>query len=68
MSPFEAGCLGWYVETVSPFALKAGIVAESFRQLRLRGVALRVFTVAVNKIQEAFEKKEPGELPGTDNG
>jgi hypothetical protein len=55
MSPFEAGCLRWYLETVTPFALEAGIVAESFRALRLRGATLRIFTVAVNKIHSKME-------------
>jgi hypothetical protein len=55
MSPFEAGCLRWYLETVTEFSMEAGIVAESFRALRLRGNVLRIFTIAVNKIHSMME-------------
>lgn len=68
MSPFEAGCMEWYFETVTEFALKAGIVAESFRALRLRGTALRIFTLAVNTINGMMEAARAKDAAESNNG
>lgn len=52
MSAFELAAWKWYDETVSPFALEAGIVAEMFKGLGLAGEIRPLFFKALNEIHK----------------
>jgi len=54
MSNFETEIFNWYCDTVTPFALHSGIVAEMFKALRLKGVAKVLFLSGLNAVHEAF--------------
>ena len=54
MSAFELTAWNWYQETVSPFALEAGLVAEMFKGLGLAGKVQALFFKALNEIHRAF--------------
>ncbi len=56
MSAFELAAWNWYQETVSPFTLKAGIVAEMFKGLGLTGETRALFFKALTGIREMFEE------------
>ncbi len=70
MSAFEVAAWIWYQDTVSTFSLTAGIVAEAFRELQLRGELRKIFmkaldmihlsesTILAEKIKKAREEAE----------
>ncbi len=53
MDAFEVAAWNWYCDTVSTFALEAGIVAEAFRELRLRGKVREMFMKALGMIHDS---------------
>ncbi len=63
LSEYESAVLDWYLQEINPFADKHGIVADSFRELGLKGPARGTFYKAVNMIEKALTEspKERGE-------
>jgi hypothetical protein len=53
---WEAWTFSWYGENVSAFAREMGIVADNFKELRIRGMSRRLFLKAMNMIRDAVEK------------
>ena len=54
MSEFEAACFNWYCTSVNQFTMESGILPELFKEIGLRGRALRLFLRAANLIYQAF--------------
>ena len=50
MSAFEIAAWNWYQGTVSTFSMQAGIVAEAFRDLKLKGKVRQMFMKALDMI------------------
>jgi hypothetical protein len=59
LSPFERFCWAWYAENVGPFAMRAGIVADSFRETvrecGLAGAVKGMFQRALEAIDLAYQ-------------
>jgi hypothetical protein len=47
---FEAFCLAWYFDNISPFAMDSGLVGELVRELELPGLTKSIFLRAVSLI------------------
>jgi hypothetical protein len=58
MTPWEAWAFFWYDENVSSFSRKMGIVADNFKDLRLKGLSRKLFLMAMNMIHDTIEKVE----------
>ncbi len=56
MSAFEISAWNWYQDTVSDFALAAGLVADAFRDLRLRGKVRQMFMRCLEMIHVSETK------------
>lgn len=56
MSAFELAAWAWYQDTVSTFAMQAGIVAEAFKALRLKHGVRALFLRALNVIHLSESK------------
>lgn len=55
MSAFEKAAWNWYHATVWPFSMEAGIVAEAFKDLRLKKRMKKLFLQAVSLVHQTFE-------------
>jgi len=55
MSDFERSAWDWYCDTATDFALEAGIVAQEFKDLRLKGRLRAMFLRAASVIHRTFE-------------
>ena len=53
LSQFEVACWTWYNETVSQFAMEAGVVGEMFKDLKLT-ITKALFLKAMSEIHFAF--------------
>jgi hypothetical protein len=56
MSTFELAAWAWYQDTVSTFAMQAGVVAEIFKALRLKPAFRALFLRALNMIHLSESK------------
>jgi hypothetical protein len=55
LSRFELFCLTWFCENVTQFTREAGLVAEMFKELELKGLTKRLFVMGLTKIHRQFE-------------
>ncbi len=55
MSNFETAAWNWYWRTSTAYALKAGIVAQEFKGLRLKGKLKEMFLKAVSAVDQTVE-------------
>ena len=62
MSEYEAACLSWYADNVTPFTMEGGIVGQLILALGLEGKALALFLRAMNMIRQAFQGIEADRL------
>lgn len=60
MTEFEAGCLEWYMNSMTPGTIKAGVVVRLWP--RLAGDAATLFLKAFNRIYATFARKEAEEF------
>jgi len=54
MSLFETACFNWYLDNVTPFSSKYGLVMDAFKELRLRGVPRAMFIRGLNAVDRVF--------------